>query len=58
MKNNRTERLQVMTTTEMRRQIEHNATMLNLSISSYLELLIGAGLSNKPSKTIYNMEDI
>jgi len=54
----RTERLQVMCTVPMRKIIERNAAALDLSTSSYLELLIGAGLAGKQSKTYINAEEI
>ena len=54
----RVERMQCMVTREMRKIIEMRAAALDLSTSSYLELLIGAGLAGKQSKTYINAEEI
>lgn len=58
MKNNlRSEVLQVRATKSMRELVEKRAMALDLSISSYLELVIGKHLSEE-SKHLHNEVEI
>lgn len=54
----RTEVLQCKCTNSMRQAVEKECAKLDLSISSYLELVIGKHLSNVNSRTLYNHIEI
>ncbi len=52
--NNRTIRLQAMVTDSMNEKIQMEARKFGLSISSYLELVIGQHLAKKDSMSMVN----
>lgn len=52
--NNRTVRLQAMVTESMNERIQMEARKFGLSISSYLELVIGQHLAKKDSMSMIN----
>ena len=52
--NNRTIRLQAMVTESMNEKIQMEARKFGLSISSYLELVIGQHLAKKDSVSMVN----
>ena len=57
-KANRVKKLQVMVTPSLAMRVESEAQNLGLSISSYLELLLGQSLATKHSRTMINEQVI
>ena len=54
MSANRTQKLQVMVSPSLRRHVESQAATLGLSLSSFLELVIGQHVANKGSQSLVN----
>jgi len=52
----RSSKLQVMVTPSLRRRCEAEAGRLGLSLSSFLELVVGQHIANKGSQNLVNDE--